>query len=468
MERFAVIPQPLFWEKNGEDLKIEGKISYADSALEPVAQVLSDVADKLCRIRLTLGDGGIHLELDGQLAPEEYEIVIEENCRIKAGGVEGAHYAAATVVQLLENRDGELYLPKGKIKDQPQSPWRGLMVDLARDWHPAQYLFRYVDLCWFYKINRFQLHFTDDESFTLPSRAFPKLSTWGRTYSEQELNLLAEYAAKRGVVLVPEIDFPGHSTQFNALYPEVFGDNGILCCEEKTFEAIDTLLDEICALFPTAPYIHIGGDEAKIAKWDDCPGCVAYRREHGLEDVRAQYAHYVDRLAKMVLAKGKIPIAWEGFDKEHNHMVTKELLVFAWENYYQTAPDLAEGGFTLINSAWKPNYVVTPKASQMWSRKEILQWNPYRWSHWWPNSKAYDTWLTVPESAKVLGGQLNAWGDHLVNYASAYEGTEEEFANVAARLPALAERCWQHHGPVAEDAIWAAVEAKAKVLCEIK
>jgi hypothetical protein len=173
----------------------------------------------------------------------------------------------------------------------------------------------------------------------------------------------------------------------------------------------------------------------------------------------------VDRIARMVLERGKKPVAWEGFSKEYNHMVTKELLVFAWENYYQIAPELVEGGFTIINASWKPNYVVTPAA--MWSRNEILEWNPRRWTHFWEKSKACNTWISVDDSAPVLGGQLCAWGDRLVQYTTRHGGAREEFANVAERLPAVAERCWQPNGSVADDAVWDAAAAMAAKLTGI-
>jgi len=476
-----MIPQPVYGQKSEQNVMIEAVYSCKNAALVQTAEVLADAMDRLWNVRLVPGEGGIVFELDENLAQDAYEIVIEadsakacvdsdtenagkdaaENgfCIVRAGSAEGAGYAAATLAQIGKTAGKKLLLPAGKIQDKPQSSWRGLMVDLARDWHPLPVLFAYVDLCWFYKIDRFQLHFTDDQSYTLPSKVFPQLCTPGRTYTPAELTLLSEYAKKRGVMLVPEIDFPGHSGQFNAKCPEVFGGNGILCCEEKTFEGIDKLLTEICELFPDSPYLHIGGDEARIAKWDECPGCRAYREEKGLADVHALYAHYVDRLAKMVLAKGKTPIAWEGFAKEYNDMVTKDLILFAWENYYQPAPDLAEGGFTLINASWKPNYVVTP--AKMWSREEILEWNPYRWTHWWEKSKAYNTWISVPESTNVLGGQLCAWGDCLIKNVNNYEAAAEEFDRVAERLPAVAERTWKHTGEPAQEEIWTAVAQKA-------
>ncbi|MBR5219869.1 MAG: molybdopterin-dependent oxidoreductase, partial [Clostridia bacterium] len=112
------------------------------------------------------------------------------------------------------------------------------------------------------------------------------------------------YTAVRGVMVVPELDLPGHCSCFNAAYPEIFGSHGIMCAEEKTFAALETLIDEVLALFPNARYLHLGGDEAQIARWDDCEGCRAYREAHDLPDVHALYAHYLQRMTDYVLSKG--------------------------------------------------------------------------------------------------------------------------------------------------------------------
>ena len=462
MDRYRVIPQPQAWEMGAGESVMPAVYSCRDGRFEDAAWALLEAMDRSGGVRLTVGEGGVSFSFDGKLKSDEYEIRVEDACQVFCGGEEGAMYAASTLFQILRHTGEGICARRGVIHDRPAYPWRGLMVDLARQWHPVEFLFRYVDLCWMYKINRLQLHFSDDQAYTLPSRAFPALPTRTKHYTEAEMIHLEEYARRRGVVLVPEIDFPGHSGEFNRKYPEIFGENGILCCEEKTFSAIELLLREVIRLFPDSPYIHIGGDEAAYANWDKCPGCVKYRKEHGLADDRAQYAHYVDRLAKMVLSLGKKPVAWEGFAKEFNHQVTRELIVFSWENYYQPAPDLCEGGFTLINASWKPNYVCTPHT--MWSRDEILRWNPRIWTHWWPKSKAYNTTLTVPEDAPVLGGQMCAWGDSLTAYESPAAAAREEFANVRTRLPALAERTWRRGEDKIEDKIWKSADSLAMSL----
>ena len=62
----------------------------------------------------------------------------------------------------------------------------------------------------------------DDQSYTLPSAAYPELSTKGRSYTKEEIETLCAFAKSRGVVLVPEIEMPGHAKSLIAAYPETF------------------------------------------------------------------------------------------------------------------------------------------------------------------------------------------------------------------------------------------------------
>ena len=392
----------------------------------------------------TIPDGGYFLA------------VTKTGAVLSAADVPGINHALATLYQLLERRDGGFFVPLVTVADEPDSLWRGFMIDLARQWHPVSYIYDYIDLCWQYKMSILQLHFTDDQSFTLPSKAFPKLSTPGRTYTEEEIAALRAYARDRGVILVPELDAPGHSKQFNDIYPEIFGGNGILCAEEKTFAALDVLYGELCDLFPDTPYVHIGGDEARIKHWLDCDGCRAWQEANGLKDEKEMYSEYVHRLTEMILSRGKTPVVWEGFPKEGNERIDKRTLVFSWENYYQPATDLAAGGFTLINAAWKPNYIVAPVTS--WTPEEILDCDIYTFRHWWVKSVAFEKEIRLPETTPVIGGQLCAWGDRLVEM-DPIDGAEQEFALVRRRLPAVAEKTWNVKSSCTPEQLIEAIDA---------
>ncbi len=429
--------------------KTEG---FADA--KRTVRAFLDFCDRVHHVvfRHSAENAGITAVCDTALPTGGYTVTARDgHVSVTARDDTALSYAFATLLLAFEKTDDGLMCPEMTVEDAPEAPWRGLMVDLARMWHPIKYLYDAIDLCWLYKISRLQLHFTDDQSFTLPTDAFPRLATQDRTYSKAELGALAEYARERNVTLVPEVDLPGHCTCYNEAYPEIFGTNGIMCAEEKTFRALETILDEVIALFPDAPYIHLGGDEAAIAKWDECPGCVAYREAHGLENVHALYAHYLQRMTDYVLSKGVTPVIWEGFSKEYNHMISKDVIVVAWESYYQLAPDLLEGGFTIFNCSWKPLYICTP--GKYWSPAEILDWNIYTWQHWWPNSIASKHDIVVPDTAPVLGGQICAWGDQIADSPSNESSCRVEFALIRERIPALAEKTWNVHSDMTGDAL---------------
>lgn len=386
-------------------------------------------------------DGGLYVKRDASFKSGEYKIETDKSCVIYAGDCEGVAAAAATLLQLAERTcDKYIKIPKGEISDCPDSSWRALLLDVARQWHPTDYLFRYVDLCFLLKINRFVIHFTDDESFTLPIECFPKLASENRSYTKGEMRALSEYAAARGVMIVPEVDMPGHCAQFLLKYPEVFGTYGIMEAGEDVFAALESIYREVAELFPESEYIHIGGDEAVLGRWDDSEKTKAYMKAHGIEDFVTLHGHYIGRAAEMILKLGKIPVVWEGFRKETNGMIPRETLVIAWESHYQLAPELLEDGFTVINASWKPLYVVSPW--QKWSPDEILSWDKYTWDHWWEGSAAFKNKIVVGGDSDVCGGMLCAWGDYLKGYESCRLASQLEFASVMPRLCALSERVW--------------------------
>lgn len=388
------------------------------------------------------GNGGIRLCTVNHLPAEGYQIAVAENgVTVSASSGKGMHNALADLLGKLEYADGKLTVEEGLFTEIPSSSYRGLMVDLARQKHPVEYILRYIDLCWKNRATHLQLHFTDDQSFTLPLTCLPKLATEGRAYTREEIALINDYAAKRGITLVPEVDIPGHTSQFFAKYPEIFGTTGVLPACEEVFDALRTIFAEVMEMFPNSPWIHIGGDEAAVGNWAKCERTQAYMKAHNIADLEELYAEYIRIATDMILDLGCTPVVWEGFAKEYNDRISREVIVIAWESYYQPAYDLAAAGFTLINCAWKPLYIVTPDTH--WTPDEIMGWYPHNWQHWWDKSVAYPDGYTIDESYPVLGGQLCAWGDRLAGYTDIIKGCDEELALIAERLPALCKRCWE-------------------------
>ena len=384
---------------------------------------------------------GIFVVRDGSLTEGGCRIDVASACRISARDVEGLVRAFSIIAQISDRTcDKYIKIPKCSVFENPDSSLRGFLLDAARRWHPVDYLYRYVDLCSLAGINRFIIHFTDDESYTLPSRAFPLLPSKGRHYTEEELRALDSYALSRGVMIIPEIDMPGHSSQFAVNYPEIFGTCGIMDATDAVFDALFLLYKEVSELFPRSKYIHAGGDEAILGRWNDSEKTIAYMKEKGIPDIVALYGHFVGRVCDGILSLGKTPIVWEGFGESANSLVSKDVLVISWENLYQTADKLVAAGFRILNASWRPLYCVSPW--QKWSQEEILTWNKYVWDHWLERAPSFDRGVSVPEDSPVDGGIYCAWGDYLKNYESSRLACQLEYASVMPRLAATAQRLW--------------------------
>ena len=432
----------------------------ADETFADAAATLADYARRAHGITLSPGNGGITFSTDASLPSEGYTLTVTaDGAAVKASDVLGAQNAAVTLIQLMEKAGDGLTLPVGVIEDAPKCTWRTVMIDLARDWHELHVLYEYVDMCRFYKIKYLHLHFTDDQSYTLPSRAFPKLPTEGRHYTEAEIKGVIAYAKSRGVQLIPEIDVPGHTTSFSAAYGDIFGRDGIICQSEESMEAMSALFRELCELFADSDYIHIGGDEAFIDRWTTCEKCLNAFRQNGVDvdkylaDDEARhdlaeimYATFIKRICEVVLACGKTPVVWEGFREDTNQMIPHDALIVSWENYYQPTPQLLEGGFRLVNGSWSPMYVVTPV--RYWDPKEVYDWNIYTWCPIHPKSPYAGRSLTIQPTEQVEGGMLLAWGDHIMgHYPNLPEGVREEQRLIEERTLPFTENVWNRVKP---------------------
>lgn len=413
---------------------------------------LSDAFKKLYKVQLTRADSGITFKKNASLPKGSYRLDSRDGVILSASDSEGVLYAIATLIQATEIKDGKITLELALIEDHPDKEFRALMVDLAREWHPAYTVHQYIDLCFMLKIKYLHLHFIDNERYMLPSRAFPKLNAKD-CYTYEEIEQMRLYANKRGVVIIPEFEAPGHAEMLSRCYPEIFAneldgevtqevteigatitDDSIICAgKPKAMEGLKTLLSETCSLFPDSPYIHIGGDEAKIAAWSFCSHCRKYMSDHNIEDVYELYSEFVGKLARTVLDMGKIPIVWEGFPKKGVHYIPKETVVIAWETMYQMPGDLLDEGFKVINASWKPLYVVpNPEPRFNWGISDILAWNVYNWQHWYEHSAAYLNPINVTPTDQVIGAMLCLW-----------ECTFEwEITRALHNLTALSERVW--------------------------
>lgn len=437
--KWGITPTPKKAEGSGEYRAYAVNVSCEEMQWQPAAELFMENLTKITGLERSEGSGIVVRRVEG-MAEEAYRIQMGDAVCLTASGAMGMNHGLATLLQLAEAREDRLCFPELNIEDAPDKEYRGMMLDLARMWHPFEELLDAVDLCWMNKIAMLHLHFSDDQSYTLPCAAYPRLPSENRHYTREQIAELVEYARIRGVKLMPEIETPGHATQFRKKYPEIFGDTGVMSCTEQVFDALRVIFAEVAEMFPHSEYIHVGGDEAAITKWFDSPESVQYMRGHGIRDIHELYTEFVARTTELIFELGRKPMVWEGFPAAYNHRVRKDVIVFAWESLYQTAPELLAGGFRVINASWQPMYICAP--DNYWSPIEISRWNVYKWQNWWVKSQAYHNDICVVPTEQVIGGQLCAWGDALHMYGDDVRAAKEEFDLIIPRAVMMAHRTW--------------------------
>ena len=457
-----IIPTPkeIQYLSNEKSLELpkDIKIYYSNESLRPIATIFMEQLNLLgLEHKLSFensNNASMSLVLDDTMKEEEHQIIIHESIMIRGGSYKAISAAMTSILHLLEKKGEDILFPLVKIRDFPDATYRGLMIDLARSWHTIETLKKLIDLSAFYKLNYMQLHLTDDQSFTFPSKAYPKLATKDRHYSKEELVDLVNYAEQRGITLIPEIDIPGHSKKIIETYPEIFspkikewgknmwgGDainNVINIGSEEVYSALEILLDEVIEVFHTSPYIHIGADEATIDNLEGDPLAEAMMKKENLEgDVHELYRHFIVRMNDLVKSKNKTMCIWEGFKREGKVKIPKDLIVFEFESLYNLPNHLVEDGYTLVNTSWVPLYVVGTGVEggwipRKWEPKKIYSWNMWQWENFYHKSPASKEPIQLDKTPLVIGAQMCAW-----------EQTDEgEIPSLRRRIPPFIERIW--------------------------
>ncbi|HVN54546.1 MAG TPA: beta-N-acetylhexosaminidase [Anaerolineaceae bacterium] len=263
------------------------------------------------------------LAVDPGLGEEGYELAATpQSILLQANRPAGLFYALQTLRLLLpaeieapEPRPCPWTVPACRIRDTPRFAWRGVMLDVARHFHPVADVRRFMGLAAAFKMNRFHLHLSDDQGWRLEIRSWPDLARKGGStavsgdpggyYTQAQYAGLEEYARQRGMILIPEIDLPGHTNAALASYPELnqdgvapelytgteVGFSSLAIHKGITYRFLEDVIAEIAAL-TSGPYIHIGGDEAQATSHED-------------------YCTFIERAQKIVRAQGKQAIGWE-------------------------------------------------------------------------------------------------------------------------------------------------------------
>lgn len=374
---------------------------------------------------------------------ESYALTVRaEGAVIHAASARGAIWGVQTLLQLIERREGAPSaavpalgpLPRSapawqvaavRIDDAPRFAWRGSLVDVGRHWFPVRDIERHIDLLSRFKLNVLHWHLTEDQGWRIEIKRYPRLtsvgawrterdgSRYGGSYTQRDVRHIVEYARRRGVQVVPEIEMPGHSSAAIAAYPHlgctsdtiavptswgVFAD--IYCAgKATTFTFLFGVLDEVMDLFPSS-VIHIGGDEVPKDQWKACEPCQAVMRREGLADEEALQSWFIGRVAAHVAKRGRRVIGW---DEVLDGPYIAGGLVQSWRDSSYTRKAVTRG-HDVVASPNAFTYINQP-ANQV-SLADVYRFEPV--------PPGFDD----AAARRVLGGEVTLWSEHITSGAN--------------------------------------------------
>ena len=341
----------------------------------------------------------------------------------------GAYNALETLLQLLEVKNGDYIFPNVKIYDEPRFPWRGLMIDVARHFMPVDVIKRNIDGMSAVKMNVLHLHLADDQGFRIESKTYPKLhekASDGFYFSHEQMKDIIDYAAKRGIRVVPEFDVPGHGTSWIVAYPELASRDTMYSLERKwgvfdptlnpikenTYTFLENLFKEMIEIFPDE-YFHIGGDENNGKSWSENSDIIKFKNENGINTTLELQNYFTNKVLKILEKFNRKMIGWDeilvpGLPK--NVVVQswrgKKALIFAAQNGYQV---MLSNGYYI----------------------DLIQSTEY---HYLNDPISADMNLTPEEESMILGGEATMWAEY-INH-------ETIDSRIWPRTAAIAERFW--------------------------
>ena len=237
---------------------------------------VTNLADRSIEVEMLNSSTGLPTKSE-----EYYKIgLTSKKVLIQARSTQAVYWALQTLEQLRFTRKGKSYFPTCEVIDWPAFPVRGFLHDTGRSFISMDELKKEIALLSHFKVNVFHWHLTENQAWRLESKIFPELNDSvnttrfpGKFYTIDEAKELVEFCKSHQVMLIPEIDMPGHSAVFERAFH---------CSMQSTAGKLilKKILDEVCAVFDV-PYIHIGTDEVVINDSTFVPEMVSYIRNKG-------------------------------------------------------------------------------------------------------------------------------------------------------------------------------------------
>ena len=468
-----VIPQPVSLVQTDGTFKLKSNTAFAAPTPEArtVASYFAGKMGTSTGYNLTVDEkagasNSISLLIDESLDvnDEGYTLdVTPDAVTVKAKTPQGLFYGMQTFMQLLPAEiespavaNMNWSAPCVTVKDEPRFPYRGMMLDPCRHFIPVENVKKYIDVLAMFKINNLHWHLTDDQGWRIEIKQYPELTQVGAQriegegtqygpyfYTQDEVKDIVAYAAERFVNVIPEIELPGHGLAAIAAYPElsctqqpitprvIWGVEDVVFCagREETFQFLENVFNEVVPLFP-GEYFHIGGDECPKSSWEKCPLCQKRIRQEGLKNEHELQSYFVQRMEKVLEAKGKKMIGW---DEILEGGLAPSATVMSWRG--------EDGG--IAAASMNHDVIMTPGSNGMYidQFQGDPKIEPVSIGGYDPISKVYaynpvpDTLAATGKAGFIKGAQCNVWSEYMYT-------TDLLEYRAFPRIIALAELTW--------------------------
>ena len=462
-QRMNIIPEPVeVKEGAGEFVIGPSTVVYSDAEFHDVAALFSEGSGIPVAAGPRRKNAIAIVKAPPGMDTSAYTLVIgKDHAEISAGGKAGALYGMQSLLQLIATQPGGRSIPAGSITDKPRFSYRGMHLDVSRNFFPVSFVKKFIDLMAVYKMNTFHWHLTDGAGWRLEIKKYPALTqraawrthaawtdwrahgsrysqecdpnAYGGYYTQEEAKDVVAYAARRGITVIPEIEMPGHSEEVLAVYPHLsctglpYKNSEFCLGNDSTFTFLEDVLDEVRAIFPST-YIHIGGDEASKKAWKSCPKCQQRIRTEKLKNEEELQSYAVRRMERYLVAHDRKLLGW---DEILEGGLAPEATVMSWRG--------EKGGITAASEGH--DVVMTPGGYCYFDAYQAdPATEPKAIGGFLPLSKVYSyeplpAALDATKAKHVLGAQANIWTEYM---PTTYQVEYMAFP----RMLALAEVVW--------------------------
>lgn len=405
----SIIPYPKDVTYSNSSLELSGKITIlADKELDKSSNIIAKELESIGFSIETLSsalNSNIKYIRDEKLTEEEYKIEIsDKGITLFFSHEKGAFYGSQTLKQYLWSatvEDEKLLLPTILIHDKPENEYRGFHIDVSRHFFPKEFVFKIIDQMALYKLNKLQMHLTDDQGWRIVSDKYPLLTEvggfrefnehdkwaiekaktnpdynfnpayvkggkYGGFYTKEDLKDIISYAGKNYIEVIPEIDMPGHMSAAIRAYSWISCDGELdwgaefskpMCVPKKEVMTFaKEIWDEVSLLFPSNR-VHIGADEVDKSFWENEVVCQEFMKTNGWTHVNEIQNYFVTEITTHLEAKGKLVTAWDDIMVSNEDLIKNDVPasidIMFWRDYKpEGANYAAENDNNIILTPW--------------------------------------------------------------------------------------------------------------------